>query len=197
MLKDSLEFSTVGGWIATRASGMKKNVYGEEDEDEANRKDGRTWIESEGELARGLKCDAREHRRHARSCEDGNICGDDRQGCHSGIRRNIGCDNGSCFPNQKFATCSEYFTLFSCPTPQPDAEYGSILFPNFESGVNFMWEVRGRQGGEESGEWRHREEDEDMDRRDEDCAEEMVRKVTNGSKGGQRGSRYSSMATVH
>ncbi|KAK7810527.1 hypothetical protein U0070_006914, partial [Myodes glareolus] len=25
---DSLEFSTVGGWIATRASGMKKNIYG-------------------------------------------------------------------------------------------------------------------------------------------------------------------------
>ena len=26
---DSWEFSTVGGWIATRASGMKKNIYGE------------------------------------------------------------------------------------------------------------------------------------------------------------------------
>ncbi|XP_055348767.1 alkyldihydroxyacetonephosphate synthase, peroxisomal-like isoform X2 [Paramacrobiotus metropolitanus] len=25
---DSMEFSTVGGWVATRASGMKKNVYG-------------------------------------------------------------------------------------------------------------------------------------------------------------------------
>lgn len=25
---DSLEFSTLGGWVATRASGMKKNVYG-------------------------------------------------------------------------------------------------------------------------------------------------------------------------
>lgn len=25
---DSLEFSTLGGWIATRASGMKKNYYG-------------------------------------------------------------------------------------------------------------------------------------------------------------------------
>ena len=25
---DSFEFSTLGGWIATRASGMKKNVYG-------------------------------------------------------------------------------------------------------------------------------------------------------------------------
>lgn len=25
---DSLEFSTVGGWVATRSSGMKKNVYG-------------------------------------------------------------------------------------------------------------------------------------------------------------------------
>jgi alkyldihydroxyacetonephosphate synthase len=23
-----LEFSTVGGWVSTRASGMKKNVYG-------------------------------------------------------------------------------------------------------------------------------------------------------------------------
>lgn len=25
---DSWEFSTVGGWVATRASGMKKNTYG-------------------------------------------------------------------------------------------------------------------------------------------------------------------------
>lgn len=25
---DSIEFSTLGGWVATRASGMKKNVYG-------------------------------------------------------------------------------------------------------------------------------------------------------------------------
>ncbi len=25
---DSLEFSTVGGWVATRSSGMKKNIYG-------------------------------------------------------------------------------------------------------------------------------------------------------------------------
>ncbi len=28
MIPDSVEFSTVGGWISTRASGMKKNVYG-------------------------------------------------------------------------------------------------------------------------------------------------------------------------
>ena len=26
--KDSVEFSTLGGWVATRASGMKKNYYG-------------------------------------------------------------------------------------------------------------------------------------------------------------------------
>ena len=25
---DSLEFSSVGGWVATRSSGMKKNAYG-------------------------------------------------------------------------------------------------------------------------------------------------------------------------
>ncbi len=25
---DSIEFSTLGGWIATKASGMKKNKYG-------------------------------------------------------------------------------------------------------------------------------------------------------------------------
>ena len=25
---DSIEFSSVGGWVATRSSGMKKNVYG-------------------------------------------------------------------------------------------------------------------------------------------------------------------------
>ena len=25
---DSVEFSTLGGWISTRASGMKKNAYG-------------------------------------------------------------------------------------------------------------------------------------------------------------------------
>jgi len=26
--QDSMEFSSLGGWIATRASGMKKNTYG-------------------------------------------------------------------------------------------------------------------------------------------------------------------------
>jgi len=25
---DSIEFSSLGGWVATRASGMKKNIYG-------------------------------------------------------------------------------------------------------------------------------------------------------------------------
>ena len=25
---DSIEFSSVGGWVATRSSGMKKNIYG-------------------------------------------------------------------------------------------------------------------------------------------------------------------------
>lgn len=25
---DSCEFSSLGGWVATRASGMKKNIYG-------------------------------------------------------------------------------------------------------------------------------------------------------------------------
>lgn len=28
MKQDSVEFSTLGGWISTRASGMKKNYYG-------------------------------------------------------------------------------------------------------------------------------------------------------------------------
>lgn len=28
MEPDSMEFSTLGGWISTRASGMKKNTYG-------------------------------------------------------------------------------------------------------------------------------------------------------------------------
>lgn len=29
---DSVEFSTLGGWISTRASGMKKNRYGNIDD---------------------------------------------------------------------------------------------------------------------------------------------------------------------
>jgi alkyldihydroxyacetonephosphate synthase len=29
---DSVEFSTLGGWISTRASGMKKNRYGNIDQ---------------------------------------------------------------------------------------------------------------------------------------------------------------------
>ena len=31
-MQDSIEFSTVGGWVATRASGMKKNRYGNFDD---------------------------------------------------------------------------------------------------------------------------------------------------------------------
>lgn len=29
---DSVEFSTLGGWVSTRASGMKKNKYGNIDD---------------------------------------------------------------------------------------------------------------------------------------------------------------------
>ena len=29
---DSSEFSTLGGWVSTRASGMKKNTYGNIDD---------------------------------------------------------------------------------------------------------------------------------------------------------------------
>ena len=32
MQPDSIEFSTVGGWVSTNASGMKKNLYGNIDD---------------------------------------------------------------------------------------------------------------------------------------------------------------------
>lgn len=106
---DSVEFSTLGGWIATRASGMKKNRYGN--------------IE---DLVLDVNL----------VTADGLI---QRPGF--GPRESIGVDA------RTFALGSEgNFGIITSAVvklfPLPEAvRYGSILFPSFEDGVDFMYDI--------------------------------------------------------
>ena len=110
---DSVEFSTLGGWIATNASGMKKNKYGNIEDilEDVN------VITSEGKLS--------------------------REGTNP--RESIGLDP------RRFILGSEgslgiitqaVVKIFPLPQVQ---EYDSILFHDFSTGVDFMYEMT-RQG---------------------------------------------------
>ncbi|MBR57425.1 MAG: oxidase [Myxococcales bacterium] len=106
---DSVEFSTLGGWIATHASGMKKNRYGN--------------IED-------LVLDV-------------NVVTADGLLERSGVapRESVGADPrlwvfGS--EGNFGIITSAVVRLFPLPEAQ---EYGSVLFPSFEKGVAFMYEL--------------------------------------------------------
>ena len=110
---DSVEFSTLGGWVATHASGMKKNKYGNIEDILVDV----TVFTTEGKIA--------------------------REGTNP--RESVGLDP------RKFILGSEgalgiitqaVVKLF--PLPEVQA-YDSILFHNFEEGVDFMYEMT-RQG---------------------------------------------------
>lgn len=106
---DSMEFSTLGGWIATNASGMKKNKYG-------NIEDivlGLTAVTANGILKRSETLP--------------------RESVGSDVRRLMFGSEGSL----EIIT-SAIVKLF----PFPEAEnYGSVLFPSFEDGVSFMYDM--------------------------------------------------------
>lgn len=107
---DSVEFSTLGGWIATNASGMKKNRYGNIEE---------LVLDMKVVTARGVV-----------------------ERPHVGPRESVGANPR----NFMFGSEGNYgiithavVKLFPLPEVQ---EYGSVLFPDLEKGLAFLYELQ-------------------------------------------------------
>lgn len=110
---DSFEFSSLGGWVATKASGMKKNIYGNIEDILVHVK----MVTTRGVLERG--------------CEVPRIAaGPDIHHFILGSEGTLG-------------VITEV-TLKVRPLPQVK-KYNSLVFPDFESGVNLMREVAKRR----------------------------------------------------
>jgi alkyldihydroxyacetonephosphate synthase len=106
---DSLEFSTLGGWIATNASGMKKNRYGN--------------IED-------LIVDMNVVTPHGIFARDSLV-----------PRESVGFDLRKLMFGSEGAlgiVTSAVVKVFPLPEEQ---SYGSFVFPTFEDGVGFMYEL--------------------------------------------------------
>lgn len=106
---DSVEFSTMGGWVATHASGMKKNKYGNIED---------LLLDVTAVTPQGIL-----------------------QRAEVAPRESIGIDPrlwmlGSEGKLGIITSC--VVKLFPLPEVQ---KYGSILFPDFETGVAFMYEL--------------------------------------------------------
>ena len=106
---DSVEFSTMGGWIATHASGMKKNKYGNIEDVVLDM----TVVTAAGTLTRS----------------------------QAAPRESVGIDPrlwlfGS--EGKLGIITSAVVKLFPLPEVQ---RYGSVIFPDFERGVAFMYEL--------------------------------------------------------
>lgn len=106
---DSIEFSTMGGWVATHASGMKKNKYGNIEDLLIDI----TVVTNQGVLQRSQLA-PRE------------AVGIDPRLWLLGSEGKLGI------------ITSAVVKLFPLPEVQ---RYGSVLFPNFEKGCGFMYEL--------------------------------------------------------
>lgn len=106
---DSIEFSTLGGWIATHASGMKKNKYGNIEDLILDF----NVVTTQGKIS------------HTTLPPRASIGSDPRQ-CFFGSEGNLGI------------ITQAVVKLFPLPQVQ---RYGSIVFPTFEDGVGFMYEL--------------------------------------------------------
>ncbi|CAG5125360.1 unnamed protein product, partial [Candidula unifasciata] len=106
---DSMEFSTLGGWVATRASGMKKNLYGNIED---------LLVHVRMVTPRGVM---------EKNCQV------PRMSSGPDIHHFILGSEGT------LGVITEV-TLKIRPLP-PCKKYGSIVFPDFEHGVNCMREV--------------------------------------------------------
>jgi alkyldihydroxyacetonephosphate synthase len=106
---DSVEFSTLGGWISTHASGMKKNRYGNIEDIVLDF----SLVTADGTIQRN------------------NVA--PRESVGVDARRFILGSEGS------FGIITQAVVrLF----PLPEVEdYGSVLFPTFEQGVGFMYDL--------------------------------------------------------
>jgi alkyldihydroxyacetonephosphate synthase len=114
---DSVEFSTLGGWIATHASGMKKNRYGNIEDIVLDV----TAVTQAGVLERK---------------------GPGNQGESVAPRESVGIDPrlwlfGS--EGKLGIVTSAVVKLFPLPEVQ---QYGSVVFPNFDKGVAFLYELQ-------------------------------------------------------
>ncbi len=113
---DSIEFSTMGGWIATHASGMKKNRYGNIEDLVLDV----TVITAAGKLTRTPKS------RTSDSIAPRESVGIDPRLWLFGSEGKLGI------------ITSAVVKLFALPEVQT---YGSVLFPDFETGVAFMYDL--------------------------------------------------------
>jgi alkyldihydroxyacetonephosphate synthase len=106
---DSVEFSTLGGWIATNASGMKKNRYGN--------------IE---ELVLDVSVATAAGTLERTSAPPRESAGLDLRRLMFGSEGTLGI------------VTSAIVKIFRLPEAQ---KYGSVLFPTFEDGFKFMYEL--------------------------------------------------------
>ncbi len=106
---DSVEFSTLGGWIATNASGMKKNRYGNIEDLVLDV----SVVTTGGKLERT-------------SASPRESVGLDLRRLMFGSEGTLGI------------ITSAVVKIFKLPQTQ---EYGSVLFPSFEDGFRFMYDL--------------------------------------------------------
>lgn len=112
---DSVEFSTLGGWIATHASGMKKNKYGNIEN---------LVLDIEAVTTAG-KIERRSPKREVMTAPRESIGADARRSLF-GSEGRLGIITRA------------VVKLFPLPEVQ---RYGSIMFRDFEHGVAFMYEL--------------------------------------------------------
>ncbi|XP_046403439.1 alkyldihydroxyacetonephosphate synthase, peroxisomal-like [Ischnura elegans] len=106
---DSYEFSSLGGWVATRASGMKKNKYGNIEDLLVHVK----MVTPKGVLQK--------------ECKAPRISsGPDLHHVIMGSEGTLGIVTEVVLKIRPLPECREY---------------ASIIFPNLERGINFMWDV--------------------------------------------------------
>jgi alkyldihydroxyacetonephosphate synthase len=106
---DSYEFSSLGGWVATRASGMKKNTYGNIEDLVVHVR----MVTPRGVLEKGCKVPRVS-------------CGPDFQHIILGSEGSFGVITDVVLKIRPLPKCTRY---------------GSLAFPDFESGVNCLREV--------------------------------------------------------
>jgi alkyldihydroxyacetonephosphate synthase len=106
---DSVEFSTLGGWIATNASGMKKNKYGNIED---------LVLDVQVATAAGTL--------ERSACSPRESTGMDLRRLIFGSEGTLGI------------VTSAVVKIFPLPEEQ---QYGSVIFPSFEDGFNFMYEL--------------------------------------------------------
>ena len=120
---DSCEFSTLGGWIATNASGMKKNRYGNIEDIVL---DMRVVTPTGAVLTKGQDDGNRERGRES-SIHPRESTGSDPLRYIFGSEGTLGI------------VVSAVVKL--CPLPQV-MDYAAVLFPTWEHGVQFLYELR-------------------------------------------------------